>query len=268
MRYPVILFDLFRTVVLFTPEAPTGQVNEPNWRSAMAPLGALVADLLPGVPFDDFLDALVAASREIARCRPPEHLEVPIAERYGRALERLGMQEGGTSRIAARLAAAQLEAQSAGAFLPPAHRELLVDLGRSRRLGLVSNFDDGPTVHRLLAREGIAELFSAILISIEQGRRKPHPAIFLEALRRLAAAPAEALFVGDSPGDDVAGAAAAGIDAAWLNACGEEFPAGLPEPAFELKQLGDLRRVLVEGGAAEPLNGEKRLEIDGLNRSS
>lgn len=250
MRYPVILFDLFRTVVLFTPDAPTGQVDEPNWRSAMRPLGRRVAEILPGIAFDAFLDALIEVSREIARDRPPEHLEVPIAERYARALARLGVRDDGMSRIAARLAAAQLEAQAAGSFVPAAHRELLAELRRSRRLGLVSNFDDGPTVHRILAREEIAGMFSAVLVSIEVGRRKPHPTIFAEALQRLRASATEALFVGDSPGDDVAGAAGAGMHTAWLNAGDRPFPAGLREPNFELKDLTDLRRVLADGAEA------------------
>jgi HAD superfamily hydrolase (TIGR01509 family) len=245
MRYPAILFDLFRTVVLFTPEAPTGQVNEPNWRSAMGLLRPLAAELLPGVSFDDFLDALVAASREIARERHPEHREVPIAERYGRALARLGISANDSRPAAERLAAAQLEAQLDGSTVPAAHRELLEELSRSHRLALVSNFDHAPTVARLLEREGLTRLFSAVVISIEVGRRKPHPEIFAEALRRLNAKPGEAVFVGDSPGDDVAGARNAGIDAAWLNVGGEEkYPAGLPEPTFVLSRLTDLRRVL------------------------
>jgi HAD superfamily hydrolase (TIGR01549 family) len=202
MRYPVVLFDLFRTVALF----------------------------------------------------PPEHREVPIAERYARALARLGVRDDGAGRIAHRLADAQLAAQSAGAFVPAAHRELLAELRRSRRLGLVSNFDDGPTVHRLLAREGIAEAFSAVLVSIEVGRRKPHPAIFAEALRRLQASPGDALFVGDSPGDDVVGAAGAGIDSAWLNVGGESFPAGLLEPTYELRRLDDLPRVFASGAEVSPFD--------------
>ena len=38
MRYPVLLFDLFRTILMFTPQAPTGQVKEPTWRPAMGAL--------------------------------------------------------------------------------------------------------------------------------------------------------------------------------------------------------------------------------------
>ena len=68
-------------------------------------------------------------------------------------------------------------------------------------------------------------------MSIEVDRRKPHPAIFAEALRApRRRPPADALMIGDSLGDDVAGAQAAGIDSG----------------------VGELGRVRAAGGAAEP----------------
>ena len=82
MRYPALLFDCFRTILLFTPQAPTGQVKEPTWRAAMGALRGRAAPLLGGIEFDFFLDALYDVSVAIAKARPPEHREVPIEERY------------------------------------------------------------------------------------------------------------------------------------------------------------------------------------------
>lgn len=247
MPYRVILFDLFRTVAVYGPAAPTGKVHEPTWRSAMVAVRPLFARVLPDFDFEQFLDALIAASDDIARQRPPDHRETPIVERYGRALERLGVETSRRATIAERLALAQLETQIANAEVPPAHRELLEELAGSFRIGLVSNFDHGPSVGELLHRYGLDEVFSAVVISIDFGRRKPHPAIFREALDRLSARASETLFVGDSPRDDVVGASAAKLDTAWVRKPGRSYPPGLPEPTYVLNELVNLRQIL--GGA-------------------
>lgn len=243
MRYPVLLFDLFRTILTFTPKAPTGQVKEPGWRAAMAGLRGRAGPLLGNVEFDFFLDALYDVSVAIAKARPPEHREVPIEERYARALARLGCEGPAAADIATRLAHLQLEAQAANTELPSAHAALLRDLARQHRLGVVSNFDHSATAHALLEHHGLVPLLSTAVISIDVGRRKPHPEIFQEALRRLDAAPESALFIGDSLGDDVAGARAAGIDSAWINWDGAPAPEG-PQPTFVLRNLIELRGVV------------------------
>lgn len=246
MPYRAVLFDLFRTVVLFTPRAPTGKVKEPTWRSAMEALRTPAAAIMPGIDFDAFLDALVAASEEVARQRPPEHFEVPVAERYRRALARLGCTGPDAPAIAEQLSALQMAALRANAEVPAAHRELLVDLSHTYRLGLVSNFDHGPTAHATLADHAIDQLFATVQISIDFGRRKPHPTIFRAALQQLGVAPSEALFVGDSAGDDVGGAHSVGMDSAWINAKGKPLPAGAPQPTYVLSRLPDLREALAQ----------------------
>ncbi len=248
MRYRAILFDLFRTVVVFTSKAPTGKVKEPTWRSAMEVVRGTAEELLPGIGFDAFLDALVAASEDIARNRAPDYYEVPIGERYRRAVARLGRDSPNAFSIAEQLAQVQLRAQAANTRLPAEHKQLLRGLASNYRLGLISNFDHGPTVHELLARDGLDRVLSATVISIEFGRRKPHPAIFQEALRRLDVTPAEALFVGESPVEDAGGARGAGLDAAWLNIGGMALPPDVPEPTYVLSQLTDLRKVLGSKG--------------------
>ena len=244
MRYPVLLFDLFRTILIHTPQAPSNQVREPGWRAAMGALRGRAMVLLGGIEFDFFVDALYDVSVAIAKARAPEHREVTIEDRYARALARLGCEGSGAADTAARLARLQLDTLSANTNLPPAHAALLRELARDRRLALISNFDHSDTVRALLARDGLDQLLTATLVSIDVDRRKPHPGIFREALRRLDATPDMALMIGDSLGDDVAGAAAAGIDSAWVNWHGAALPADGPRPTYDLGALTDLREVL------------------------
>jgi HAD superfamily hydrolase (TIGR01549 family) len=88
------------------------------------------------------------------------------------------------------------------------------------KLGLVSNtgrnLDEFVAHHRLDVDAAIG--------SGAFGRTKPHPTIFRAVLERLAIEPAEAAMVGDSPEDDVEGARAAGIEAAFLLDRDDRYP--------------------------------------------
>jgi putative hydrolase of the HAD superfamily len=82
---------------------------------------------------------------------------------------------------------------------------------RQRGLTLitVSNWDYAlPSV---LERCGLDGKLDGTVTSAEVGARKPDPAIFVRALELARCEPAEALHVGDTPEEDVAGARAAGI---------------------------------------------------------
>jgi len=63
-------------------------------------------------------------------------------------------------------------------------------------------------------------------------------------LDALGVAPQDALFIGDSPEADVAGAAGVGMDTAWLNPQGQPLPLDLPAPTYLLEDLGDLAALL------------------------
>jgi len=81
--------------------------------------------------------------------------------------------------------------------------------GRGVRLAVVSNWDG--RLRRILEDHRLRPYFDAVVISAEVGWRKPHPGIFRRALAEMGAAPGDVLHVGDSVGDDVAGARGAGI---------------------------------------------------------
>jgi HAD superfamily hydrolase (TIGR01549 family) len=244
VNYRALLFDLFRTVVLLRPEAPTMRVTEPSWRAAMQALRGPMEEALPGLAFDAFLDALFAVTGDIMRQRPPEYYEVSVRERYRRAFIRVGLDPSVAEAMADRFSLLQTRQLVIHSELPAVHLMLLHQLATRYRLGLVSNFDHAPTVREVLSRHGIGDLFAVTLISDEFGRRKPHPEIFREALRRLGATAGEALYIGDSFAEDVRGPAAIGIDTAWINPAAVVPPADSLRPRYLLSTLTDLASVL------------------------
>ena len=245
MRYRVLLFDLFGTLVHFKPMLGPPPGRDGGARS-IEWLRGPVQEQLPRVSFDDFLVALLEVSRGIVETRPPEYCEVESHVRFRRTLERLGLRGGRTGEIAAHLCRAHMDHLAGQTEMPPSHGELLRRLAAGYRLGLISNFDHGPTAHSILVREGIASLFDVTLISADFGRRKPHPSIFAEAVQRLGEDRTATLFVGDTIAEDVRGARAAAIDVVWINRKGEGTPHDEPQPTYTIGCLRELERILVQ----------------------
>lgn len=87
------------------------------------------------------------------------------------------------------------------------------------RLGIISNFDS--RVYDVMERLGIYGYFDTFVISSETGYAKPSPGIFLAALEKAGADPAESIHVGDDLKNDFHGPRALGIRAILLDREGE-----------------------------------------------
>jgi len=76
--------------------------------------------------------------------------------------------------------------------------------------------DGHPTIQRAkLAALDLGSVFTSVVLSDEHGRahRKPDPLPFRVALTQLGVEPADAVYIGDRPDKDVAGAVGAGLRA-------------------------------------------------------
>lgn len=85
---------------------------------------------------------------------------------------------------------------------------------RRLKLGVITN-GGSEMQRRKLAGLGLERSFDAVLVSEEEGVRKPDAEIFRRALVRLGVAAERAIFVGDHPVADVDGAHGAGLRAVW-----------------------------------------------------
>lgn len=210
--YRAILFDLCDTLLHFDPQRlPLVEIgDQPTRTTARAAYAVLPA---PPITFDAFFNTLRAVTDDIAAQRDRDYREITSRERFGRVLERLGLNA--SSDLADRLVDAHMARVADALVLPDHHRAVLTELRRTYRLAVVTNFDHAPTVRDLLRRDDLESFFEVVVISGEIGWRKPHPAIFEAALARLTISSAEAYFVGDNFDLDVVGARRAGMTAAW-----------------------------------------------------
>jgi putative hydrolase of the HAD superfamily len=112
----------------------------------------------------------------------------------------------------------------------PALRELRDE---GRRLVCVSNWDC--SLGSVLDRVGLGRLLDGVVSSAEAAHRKPDPAIFRRALELAGVGADEAVHIGDTPGEDVEGARAAGIRALLIDRTGD---------GGDISSLGEIREHL------------------------
>lgn len=243
--YRGLLLDLFGTLVTFdASRLPEIEIDGKRMRTTVGALGALLAEWVPDATPDAFWHALLSVSDEMARARAYDLVELPSRERFRRALERVGCDDACLPEAALHLSRAHLGVIAEATVLPPAHATLLATLGARFPLAVVSNFDDTATGYDILVRHGIAPHVQTIVISEALGLRKPHPAVVRAGYRGLGVAPEEALMVGDTFAEDIVGARAAGVDAAWIDTAGRGVPATAEPPRFVIQTLPELAAIL------------------------
>jgi putative hydrolase of the HAD superfamily len=200
-RIEVVVFDYGNTLVEFAA---------PQIRACDGALVALLERRFGPVDFER-LHALRNEDRR-APYRAPEYREnlLPelcarlVARLYGRAPSPLDIEEMLRCRFESFVEAVRAE---------PHVPAVLAEIGRRRRLALLSNYPDGEAIRASLRRTGLAPFFEAVVVSADVGRVKPHPAVFGEVARRLALAPGAAVLVGDNWLADIQGARRAGWQA-------------------------------------------------------
>jgi len=168
------------------------------------------ADLLAGLTRESYLRAHREHSGSLTR----EPVFAALVEEHTDG-------EGGIDP--AELAAAYRRAVEDALVPVEGAADLVGTLRESYRVGLLT---DGPgrTQRRKLETLGWTDLFDAVVVTGDLPEPKPDPRTFRRLLDELGAAPGEAVFVGDHPEADVAGAADAGLRAVQVR-----YPGG-PEP--------------------------------------
>lgn len=245
LKYQGILCDLFNTLLVFDlKKLPTIVLKGREIPSTAPHLLPLLKSHLPQLTAE-YLHQKIMESRQ-QNPVGSAFTEVDSSVHFACLLDALEVDLSPERRdvLSHRLALTHTRQVCRCAGLPDAHRNALKTLAERFDLALVSNFDYGQAVHERLEELGLREQFKAIVISADLGIRKPAPLPFMTALKALNLAKEQALFVGDSPGEDLKGAAEVGIDMAWINAKGKECAPDLPRPRYEIANFAQLPSLL------------------------
>jgi putative hydrolase of the HAD superfamily len=232
-RVDAVLLDSFGTLVSMEPPGP-------RLRAALARAGVTVSEE----------DAAAAFRAEISYYLS-HHVEgrdaASLDELRDRCAEVLRAALGAPGLAHADARAAMLDAIRFSAY-PDASGALRELRGHGLRLVVASNWD--ASLPDVLASAGLLELVDGAVASAQVGVPKPAPGLFEAALRLAGCPPSRAVYVGDSPVNDVAGAAAAGIRPVLLERGGER-PDRLPAdsgamagPVARIRSLAELASVL------------------------
>ena len=185
-----VLLDALGTMVELEPPAP------------------LLARAL-GVPPDPAVEAAMAIEMSYYREHADEGRDAAsLAELRGRCAALLERELGREVPVSKMMSAIRFRA------FPDAAPALARLRERGLRLVCVSNWD--VSLPEVLERCGLGDRLDGVVSSAGAGARKPDPRIFAAALAVAGCEAGEAIHVGDTPGEDVAGARAAGIRALLL----------------------------------------------------
>lgn len=244
--FAAVVLDLFDTLVRWSPQRlPKMEIGGTLVHTTMPSLVPVLERRLgPLFRLGDFLECYGSVLKEIDAERRARGIEITCSERFRRALERLGAPEAQARDVAEELTRIHMAGVRGATAAPPEHAAVVRRVAGRHRMGLLSNFDDASTGRAILADTGVSECFEVVVISAEVEVRKPHPAIFRHLLERLGLGAGEVLFVGDNPGEDVAGARGVGIPVAWVSKGKGAFPAGAGAPDFTIESLVELPSLL------------------------
>jgi HAD superfamily hydrolase (TIGR01549 family) len=175
---------------------------------------------------------------------------------HGVVLRELGVGEAAAELIE-RILASQFSPDSWEAYPDVVPLLKTLDAYRKRHeasVGVVSDW--GSALHDIFTGLELDRYVDFVLASAAVGLAKPDPAFFRVALDRAAAAPHEAIMVGDSYRADVVGARAAGIDAVLLDRDGEATDVDDVPVIRSLAELPPLLGIATD--AAQPIDVRAR----------
>ena len=206
-----LIFDFFGTLVQYQ----AGRFHGAPYQRTYGQL----CDLGVAIAYDDFAAGFAATFDQLEAQAKITHQEFHMREVGRRFLGGRGVSLAPDALD--RWVDCYCEEWNRGTLYFDGIAAFIADLAGRYRLSIISNTHYPALIHRNLAAMGIAGHFAQVVTSVEVGIRKPHPAIFGQALRALDLEPGAALYIGDSYGDDYEGAQAAGLACVLIDPPGQ-----------------------------------------------
>ncbi|MFC6015127.1 HAD family hydrolase [Plantactinospora solaniradicis] len=192
--YQAVLFDFFGTLTCAVRRGP-------QHAAVAALLGCAVEPLVDVLDRSFYLRASGALGDATDTLRW-------VGEQAGGRPSAAGLRAAVTARIEAVRADTRLRPEAVTVLRALRHR--------GARIALVS--DCTHELPAFLPQLPVAPLLDVRVFSVEVGRCKPDPAIYLAACRGLGVAPVDCLYVGDGGSQELTGAVRAGMSAVRLAA--------------------------------------------------
>ena len=163
-----------------------------------------------------FIEAYIMAHQKYRKVRYEQLREVTNAVWVAEALCNLGFQvTPDDSRVKASLNIFFQDFIDT-LELRKGAKKLIKQAKEQSKIALISNFTYAPAIHKSLRKLRINTFFNAVVISDESGWRKPSSQIFQETLNKLQVQAFEAVYIGDSPTEDIKGAKQAGLKTVFV----------------------------------------------------
>jgi putative hydrolase of the HAD superfamily len=199
-----VIFDLFDTLLLL-------ESDETYYQPSLRSLHSFLAANGVNVSFERFSRVYFEVRDEFYSEARKTMDEPHFNLRVSRTLRRLGYDLDSSDPIVSGATAAFADEFMRYVTLDEQAIDLLKELHKEYKLGLISNFAIPECGRRLLDKFGLARFFDIVIISGEVNRRKPSPEIFEMALRGLGVRASRAVFVGDMLDLDVMGPKSVGM---------------------------------------------------------
>lgn len=148
--------------------------------------------------FDGYFRTFLVAKAELS-ARLPEYADYEMKSRFFQIVRSSfpDMDYGRVDETAKRLYENYWKNYKAMSYVREDVREVLPELAKCFRLGVVSNFMVMGGIEEMLEMHGLIGNLEFVVTSVAEGWRKPHPAIYKKAVDSMGAFGGEIVFVGD-----------------------------------------------------------------------
>lgn len=209
-KLSVILFDLGFTLINFE-----GDFHQAMKESYLALADSLIAS---GCHIDRqaFADKFYEVISQYYRNRAVDLIERPVEENLFKTLHYFSVDHLEESVLQEAVKTMYLYTEAWWKLEPDTHETLAALHNMGYRLGLISNASNTPDLNRLIDNHQLRQYFEIVVISAEEGIRKPDPRIFAKTLKKLGVKPENAIMVGDTLPADILGAQNSGVKSVWI----------------------------------------------------
>ncbi len=237
MSIRVILFDLDETLVDTVKSSLTAT------RRALDYLSPRIPEIDSGTVADQLVKEYMKIWEAADKTRPhpfdsAEELRIHFCRQ---AFEKVDIRDHSVADEAGKLVS-QWSRENHALF--PEAEEVLRTLGRSYRLGVVSNGFSEIQREKIEAT-GLDRFIEEFWISSDLGVEKPDPRVFDRAIEHFGVPPNEMAYVGDNPHKDVPAAQGAGLMAIWYDH-GTRTPSQDHTPDHTITNLRELLAIFSE----------------------